>query len=118
VITILNILKEFCLSGTSATCSKKPGTSGNLPDEELKLLRDASGEIWFEKVLKWALPQFGDDDNECLSEFQAARMQNFMRKRIAEGWVPKYYNSLDKVIIADHVARFYGASLAKMPMGD
>jgi hypothetical protein len=31
VISILNILKEFCLLRTSATRSKKVGTTGNLP---------------------------------------------------------------------------------------
>jgi hypothetical protein len=40
-----------------------------------------------------------------------------MTKRVADGWTPKYY-TWDKVITADHVARFYGASLAKMLMGN
>jgi hypothetical protein len=41
-----------------------------------------------------------------------------MRKRIVEdGWTPKYY-TWDKVITADHVARFYGSCLAKMFMGN
>jgi hypothetical protein len=47
----------------------------NITDEDLiKLLRDANGEIRFEKVFEWALPRFGEDDKESLSEFQAARM--------------------------------------------
>jgi hypothetical protein len=82
-----------------------------------KLLRDANGEIRFEKVFEWALLQFGEDDSEALSEFQAARMQNYTTKRVADGWTPKYY-TWDKVITADHVVRFYGASLAKMLMGN
>jgi hypothetical protein len=58
------------------------------------------------------------DDEETLFEYQAARMRNFMRKRIVEdGWTPKYY-TWDKVITADHVARFYGSCLAKMFMGN
>jgi hypothetical protein len=41
----------------------------NITDEELKLLRDSYGEIRFEKVSEWALPQFGEDDSETLFEF-------------------------------------------------
>jgi hypothetical protein len=67
-------------------------------------------------VFEWCLPQFGDD-NETLFGFQAARMRNYMIKRIADGWTPKYY-LYGKVIAADHVARFYGACLAKMLMGN
>jgi hypothetical protein len=89
----------------------------NITDEELKLLWDSSGEIRFEKVFEWCLPRIGDDDNESLSQFQAARMKNYMTRQIAEGWVPKYY-TWDKVITADHGARLYGTSLAKMPMGN
>ena len=90
----------------------------NITDEELKSLRDASGEIRFEKVFEWCLPRFGDDNNQSLFEFQAARMRNYMRKRIVEdGWTPKYYIG-DRVITTDHVTRFYGACLAKMFMGN
>jgi hypothetical protein len=74
-------------------------------------------EIRYEKVFEWCLPMYGDDE-ESLFEYQAARMQNYMRKRIEEdGWTPKYY-SFDNVIKADHVARFYGACLGKMLMGN
>jgi hypothetical protein len=44
-------------------------------------------------------------------------MKNYMTKRIADGWTPKYY-LYDRIITADHVARFYGACLAKMLMGN
>jgi hypothetical protein len=88
----------------------------NITDVELKLLRDGNGEIRFEKVFEWCLPQFGNDNNETLFEFQAARMRNYMTKQIAYGWSPKSY-TWDNVITADHVAQFYGASLAKMLMG-
>jgi hypothetical protein len=44
-------------------------------------------------------------------------MRNHMTKRVADGWNLKYYH-YDKVITADHVARFYGACLAKMLMGN
>ena len=87
----------------------------NITDEELKSLRDSSGEIRFEKVFEWCLPRYGND-NESLFAWQAARMRNYMTKRIAGGWVPKYY-TWDKVITTDHVARFYGVCLAKMLMG-
>jgi hypothetical protein len=60
----------------------------NITDEELKSLRDSSGEIRFEKVFEWCLPRFGDD-NETLFKFQAARMRNYMIERIADGWTPK-----------------------------
>jgi hypothetical protein len=90
----------------------------NITDEEVDSLRDASGEIRFEKVFEWCLPRFGDDNKTTLFEFQAARMRNYMTKRIAEdGWNPKFYH-YDDVIEPDHVARFYGATLAKMLMGN
>jgi hypothetical protein len=89
----------------------------NITDEELKSLRDVSGEIRFEKVFEWCLPRFGVDGTTTLFEWQAARMRNYMTYRIAHGWTPKYY-TWDKVITADHVARFYGACLAKMLMGN
>jgi hypothetical protein len=84
----------------------------NITDEELKSLRDSSGEIRFEKVFEWCYPRYGDNDEQSLFEFQAARMQNYMTKRVADGWTLKYYH-YDKVITVDHVARFYGACLAK-----
>jgi hypothetical protein len=89
----------------------------NITDEELKLIRDGDGEIRFKKVFEWCLPQFGDDNSETLFEFQAARMRNYMTKRIADGWTPKYY-LYNRIITVDHVARFYGACLAKMLMGN
>jgi hypothetical protein len=89
----------------------------NITDEELNSLRDINGEIRFEKVLEWCLPRYGDNDEQTLFELQAARMRNFMTRRVADGWTPKYYH-YDKVITADHVARFYGACLAKMLMGN
>ena len=89
----------------------------NITEEELKTLRDGGGEIRFEKVFEWCLPRYGDDDNQTLFEFQAARMRNYMTKRLADGWSPKYYTH-GRVITADHVARFYGTTLAKMLMGN
>jgi hypothetical protein len=63
------------------------------------------------------LPRYGHNGEQTLFEFQAARMRNYMTKRVADGRTPKYYH-YDKVITADHVARFYGACLAKMLMGN
>jgi hypothetical protein len=92
--------------------------SVSITDAEVNTLKDDSMKIRYEKVFEWALPRFGDDDNESLFEFQAARMQNCIRKRIVEdGWIPKYYVG-DWVITTDHVTRFYGACLAKMFMGN
>jgi hypothetical protein len=89
----------------------------NITDAEINTLKDEKGEIWYEKVFEWALPQFGDDE-QSLFDFQAARMRNYMRKRTVEdGWTPKYYTG-DRVITTDHVTRFYGACLAKMFMGN
>ncbi|OEU11919.1 hypothetical protein FRACYDRAFT_245042 [Fragilariopsis cylindrus CCMP1102] len=88
-----------------------------ITDEELASLRDIDGEIRFEKVFQWCLPRFGDDDDQTLFEFQAARMRNYMRKRVLEsGFKPRYYKG-DKVITGDHVARFYGACLCRMIHG-
>jgi hypothetical protein len=53
------------------------------------------------------------DDDAILSEFQAARMQNYMTKYIADGWTPEFH-LYDKVITANHGAIFYDACLDKM----
>jgi hypothetical protein len=72
--------------------------SVKITDEEVELLKDENGEIRYEKVFQWCLPRFGDDDDESLFEFQAARMRNYMRKRVdEEDYKPKYYTG-DKVI--------------------
>ena len=90
--------------------------SVNITDEEVKLLKDGDREIRYEKVFQWCLPLFGDDD-QSLFEFQAARMRNYMKKRIVEeAYKPRYYTG-NKVITGDHVARFYGACLGKMLTG-
>ena len=89
----------------------------NISDEELDLLRDIKGEIHFEKVFEWVLPRFGEDKNETLFPWQAARMRNYMTKKVVEGgWKPKYYRG-DDTIQPDHLARFYGTLLAKMLIG-
>ena len=85
-----------------------------ITNEEVKMLMDERKEIRFEKVFQWCLPRFGDDDDQSLFEFQAARMRNYMRKRVLEdGYKPRYYKG-DRVITGDHVARFYGACLCRM----
>jgi hypothetical protein len=83
-----------------------------------KTLMDDGKEIRYKKVFQWCLPRYGDDDDEKhLFEFQAARMRNYMRKRVVEdGFKPWYYTG-DKVITGDHVARFYGACLCRMNSG-
>ena len=83
----------------------------------MALLKDAAGEIWYEKVFQWCLARYGANDDQTLFEFQAARMQNYMKKRVLEdGFKPRYYTG-NKVITADHVARFYGACLCRMNHG-
>jgi hypothetical protein len=91
-----------------------------ITDEEIESLKDSAGEIRYEKVFDWCLPRFGENDEQTLYEFQAARMRNYMRKRvitIEDDWTPKYYTG-DKVITADHVARYYGSCLGKMLYGN
>jgi hypothetical protein len=68
-------------------------------DEEVELLKDEKGEIRYEKVFRWHLPRYGDDDDESLLEFQAARMRNYMQKRVLEeNYKPRYYTG-DKVMV-------------------
>jgi hypothetical protein len=57
----------------------------NITDEELKSLRDVNGEIRFEKVFEWCLPRYGDNDEQTLFEFQAARMKKKDKK--SRRWV-------------------------------
>jgi hypothetical protein len=92
--------------------------SVNITDQEVLQLMDNDKEIRFEKVFQWCLPRYGDNDEQTLFEFQADRMRNYMRKRVLQdNWTPKYYTG-DRIITADHVARFYGACMAKMLMGN
>jgi hypothetical protein len=45
-------------------------------------------------------------------------MRNYMEKGVVQDdWTPKYYTG-DKKITDDHVARFYGACMAKILMGN
>jgi hypothetical protein len=99
-------------------CTVDEDFSVKITDEEVELLRDENGEIRSEKVFRWCLPRYGDDDDdESLFEFQAARMRNYMKKRILEeNYKPRYYTG-DKVIIGGHVASFYGACLGRMLNG-
>ena len=91
--------------------------SVNITPGEIRLLMDDRREIRYEKVFEWCLPKFGDDD-QSLFEFQSARMRNYMKKRMIEdAWNPKYF-SWEIEIQPDHVARFYGAMLAKMLCGN
>ncbi|KAL7536120.1 hypothetical protein ACHAXR_006945 [Thalassiosira sp. AJA248-18] len=94
----------------------------NITDDELKCLKDASGDIRFESVFEWLLPTFGEDDDE-ISFFEfiviAARMRNYMIfiQRCKE-FKPRYYDpSKCNTIQADHVAHFYGCHMARMLRG-
>ena len=70
------------------------------------MLRDVKGEIWFEKVFEWILPQFGNDDNETTYAWQAARMQNCMTKKVVEDGCSLKSYQYEDTIQPDHVARF------------
>ena len=80
----------------------------------MALLKDAAGEIRYEKVFQWCLARYGANDDQTLFEFQAARMQNYMKKRVLEDGFKPRYDTGNKVITAGHVARFYGACLCRM----
>jgi hypothetical protein len=93
-------------------CAVDEDFSVKITDEEVKLLMDDSKEIRYEKVFQWCLPRYGDED-ESLFEYQAARMQDYMTKRIVEeGYKPRYYTG-GKVITGDHVADFTVLVLVK-----
>jgi hypothetical protein len=95
-------------------CTVDEDFSVKITDEEGELLKDEKGEIWYEKVFQWCLPRYGEDNDESLFEFQAAKMRNYMRKRVVEeDYKPRYYTG-GKVITGDYVARFYGACLGRM----
>jgi hypothetical protein len=96
-------------------CTVGEDFSVKITDEEVELLKDENGKIRYEKV--WCLPRYGEENDESLFEFQAARMRNYMQKRVVEdGFKPRYYTG-DKVVIGSHVARFYGACLCRMNNG-
>jgi hypothetical protein len=94
-------------------CTVDEDFSVNITDKEVELLKDENGEIRYEKVFQWCLPRFGEDDDESIFEFQAARMRNYMRKQVLEEKVqPRYYTG-DRVIKGSHVARYYGRGPAR-----
>jgi len=98
-------------------CTVDEEFSVKITDEEVALLMDDNKEIRYEKVFRWCLARYGDNDDVSLFEFQAARMRNYMKKRVVEEkFKPRYYTG-DKVITGDHVARFYGACLSRMNYG-
>jgi hypothetical protein len=73
-------------------CTVDEEFSVKITDEEVKTLMDDGGEIRYEKVFQWCLPRYGDDDDQSLFEFQAARMRNYMEKQIVEeNYKPRYY---------------------------
>jgi len=88
----------------------------NITDEELEKLKDESGDIRFYKVMEWLLPDF---DGESFWEWLAARMRNYMLYLMDEKeWKPRYYDpSVDNVILADHVTRFFGSQSSRMLRG-
>ena len=49
--------------------------SVKITDEEVESLKDDGGEIRYEKVFQWSLPRYGDNDDQSIFEFQAARMR-------------------------------------------
>ena len=89
-----------------------------ISDEELEDLRDDSGDIRFYKVFQWLLPKY---DDQSFWEFLAARMRNYMIHLMrSDGYKPRYYSpgpGKNRVITADHVARFFGCHMGRMLRG-
>ena len=63
----------------------------------------------------WSIPMFGDKN---LFEWQTGRMRNYMTNIInnpVKPYTPRHYRpEIGKIITTDHLACFYGVSLAKM----
>ncbi len=66
--------------------------------------------------MEWLLPSI---EEESFFEWAAAQMLNYMIHIIKEEeWKPQYYKpSEDKVILGDHIARFFGCQAARMLRG-
>jgi hypothetical protein len=81
--------------------------SVKITNEEVKTLMDDNKEIRYEKVFEWCLPMFGDD-NQTPFEYQAARMRNYMTKRIVEDqWTPEYYHVEECFLLDRIIPRFF-----------
>ena len=87
-----------------------------ITDDELESVKDDHGDIRFEKVVELLLPGF---DGEGYFEWIGARMQNYMIHIIrTQDYKPRYYNpASDKVIMGNHVARFFGVQITRMLRG-
>ena len=87
----------------------------NATPEEIESFKDDKGEISFEKILMWSLPNFEDEN---LFEWQAGRMRNCMTKTMNDPDVrckPRHCRPINgKAITGDHVARFCGVLLGRM----
>jgi len=96
--------------------------SVDIDRDRIEEFKDQRGEIKYEKLFIYALPQFrGREETEDLFTWQAARMRNYMLKIVKDAdkpYKPRYYKpNQQKVITNNHVARFYGCLLAKMLSG-
>ncbi len=89
----------------------------NISDKELKGMVDVHSNVRFSKIFEWMLPML---DGESFYEFLSTRMHNFMLHSIkTKGWMPKYYCPANKkVIVADHIAHFFGCQLARSLRGN
>jgi hypothetical protein len=84
--------------------------------EDLKGLFDENGDLRYHRVHEWSLPKF---DGDTYWEWLAARMRNYMMHIVLHsGYKPRFYNPKeDHVILAHHVARFFGCQHARMMRG-
>ena len=83
---------------------------------EVESVKDAYGDIRFEKVHEFLLPVI---DGDKYYHWLAARMRNYMIFLIrTEGYTPRYYNpAKGKEILGHHVARYFGVEISRMLRG-
>jgi hypothetical protein len=61
-------------------CTVDEDFSVKITDVKVEMIKDENGEIRYEKVFRWCLPRYGEDNDESLFEFQATRMRIYMKK--------------------------------------
>ena len=87
-----------------------------IADTELTGLIDKNGDLRFHRVHEWALPKLG---KERYWEWIPPRMRNYMVHIVLhDGYNPRFYKPKeDHIVLADHVARFFGCQHARMMRG-
>ena len=74
-------------------------------EEEVELLKDNQGHIWYEKVFEFLLPDF---KGEGYYTWIAAQVRNYMTHLIrTQNYTPTYYKPEEDKVLGDHIARFF-----------